>query len=543
MSEAEYADLMLRWVEAMRAYAKFLIQQQGQNAEMAATLTLLELPNLFSLLDAVQIARDAEATIDLATSLHSLLKVLGKPRLIARVGRVRDAAAAALGDAWSHARFEAARTRIEQQSAGGQLREASEGAKALLERARGAGELAYAGADYDVAGACFILAQVMNKAGDSEQALALLDEARLRFEAVGKAEPGRGAERMASVCLLEQGGCLLRLGRLDEAAAASEESIRRREQGGDERGVAVGKSQLGAIRLEQCRYPDALTAYAEARERFTALDEPGSVAVSWHQTGRVHQRAGQSEAAEAAYRQSLAINVDLDDALGQASTLNQLGTLYADALQRREEAVAFYRQAVDRFVQAQDLAGEGRTRNNLGDTLRQLRRLDEARHEIRRANECKSQFGHATEPWTSWSILAGIETDAGDPAAAAQANNQALASYLAYRQAGGENHFQEGRLAVAVTQSLRSGGPAEATLLLGQLAGEPKAAHLRPFSQAMQAIVAGSRDRSLANAPDIDYTMAAEILLLIDTLGQPQPQPQPQPQLQPQPQPQPPPPP
>lgn len=45
-------------------------------------------------------------------------------------------------------------------------------------------------------------------------------------------------------------------------------------------------------------------------------------------------------------------------------------------------------------------------------------------------------------------------------------------------------------------------------------------AHLRP---GLQAIVAGSRDRTLADAPDIYiyYRIAAEILFLIDTLEKP----------------------
>jgi hypothetical protein len=35
---------------------------------------------------------------------------------------------------------------------------------------------------------------------------------------------------------------------------------------------------------------------------------------------------------------------------------------------------------------------------------------------------------------------------------------------------------------------------------------------------SLQAIVAGGRDRNLADAPDLDYSMAAEILFLIETL-------------------------
>ena len=125
---------------------------------------------------------------------------------------------------------------------------------------------------------------------------------------------------MASVCFTEQGVCLLYLGRLDEAAAAYEENIQRAEQLEDARQVAVGKGQLGTVRMQR-RYPEALAAYAEARERFTQLDEPGTVAVFWHQTGMVYQEAGQPEAAEDAYRKSLAIRVRLEDVAGQASTL------------------------------------------------------------------------------------------------------------------------------------------------------------------------------------------------------------------------------
>jgi tetratricopeptide (TPR) repeat protein len=521
MDAAERQALTARWIEAMRAYVEFLEQQRSQNTEVAAALTVLELPNLFALLDLVQRAGDAAATIGLATSLYSLLRNAGRPRLLERVGQVRDAAAAVLGDAWNQARFQAAGTRIEQQLAAGRMREAFDGAKQLLQRARTAGGQAYAGADYDLAGACFLLARVLQSRGGAEHALPLLDEAHQRFEAVAKRLPGAGAERMASVCISEQGDCLLDLGRLDEAAAAYEDNIRRAEQIEDVRQVAVGKGQLGTVRKEQRRYPEALAAYAEARERFTQLDEPGSVSVSWHMTGVVYQAAGQPEAAEDAYRKSLALKVRLGNVPEQANTLLQLGNLYDDELNRPEEAVAFYKQAADKYVEGGDMASEGHVRNNLGDTLRKLGRFDEARQEIRRAIECGSQFGHASEPWKTWSILADIETDASNPAVAAEAQRKAIACYLAYRRDGGENHFPDGRIALAVTQSLLADDPAQAAALLQQRAADPDAAWLLTFIRALQAIVAGSRDRTLADAPDLNCTMAAEILFLIETLENP----------------------
>jgi len=514
------SGLQERWVEAMCEYAGFLVQQRTQNAEVAARLAVLELPNLFALLDLVQRAGDAEASINLTTSLYSLLSMLGKPRLLECVGQVRAAASASLGDTVNHARFQAARTRIEQQLFGGQMREAFKGAQLLLQRARTVGEQAYPGADDDLAMAHFTLARVLKTAGGSEQALPLLDESRQRFEAIAKARANDAAERMANVCIGEKAECFDRLSRFDEAVTAYEENIRRAEQLGDVRQMAVGKGNLGATHTSQRRYPEALAAHAEARERFTQLDEPGAVAVSWHETGRVYQQAGQPEAAEDAYRNSLAINVRLGDVAGQALTLGQLGNLYQTIVARAEEAVAFYRQAADKYIEISDVSGEGRQRNNLAALLRKLCRPAEARQEIRRAIECGAQFGHASSPWMSWSILAVIETDAGNPAAAAKAKGTAIASYLADRSAGGENHDAPGRISLAVTQSLLAADPAQAASLLQQQAPRFEAAGFGGFIRALQAIVAGSRDRTLADASDLDYSMATEILFLIETLEQ-----------------------
>lgn len=522
MDVPERGSLTAPWVEAMGEYAGFLVGQQSQKTEIAATLTVLELPNLFALLEHVQRTGDAAATIALATSLYSLLQVLGKPRLIQRVAQARDAAAATLGAAWNHVRFEAQANRIEQQLGRGRLREAFDGAQELLRRARAAGETAYPDADYDLATACWLLARVLKTAGGSEQALPLLEEAQRRFETIGRERSSNAAERMASVCLTERGDCLRDLGRLDEAGSAYEEAIRRDEQRGSERDVAVGKGQLGTVHMLQRRYKEALEAHEEARGRFTRLDEPGSVAVSWHQTGMVYQRAREPEAAEDAYKKSLALNVRLGNVAGQAGTLGQLGNLYDDVLGRSEEAVAFYRQAADKYVALVDEAAEGRQRNNLGEALRKLRRYDEAREAITRAVERKAQFGHASQPWTTWAILAGIETDAGNPTAAADAKRKAIECYVAYRRDGGENHYTDGRIGLAVTQALLTGDPGAASSLLQQTAASPGlSASLRSFIEALQAIVAGSRDRTLAAAPELDHTMAAEILFLIETLEKP----------------------
>jgi tetratricopeptide (TPR) repeat protein len=177
------------------------------------------------------------------------------------------------------------------------LREALKGATELHQRSLVAGESAYAGADYDIAVACFLLGCVLHRGGAAGQALPLLQDAERRFDAVERQEPGCGAARMASVSMAEQGNCLQDLGRLDEAAKAYEENIRRSEGLEDARQVAVGTFELSSVRVRQRRYPDALVAYEEARKIFENLGEPATVSIAWHQIGMVHEKAGQPEAA------------------------------------------------------------------------------------------------------------------------------------------------------------------------------------------------------------------------------------------------------
>jgi tetratricopeptide (TPR) repeat protein len=517
IESTEREALTARWVEAMRAYARFLQQQQRQNTDLAATLTVLELPNLFALLDLVQRAGDAEATIDLVKSLYGLLRNSGKPRLLERVGQVRDAAAAALGETWNHARFQVQETCIEQHLTNGRLREAFDETRVLLQKLRRIRKDTYEGADYDLAVACWLMARILRAIGQCEQALLLLDETEYRFGAIIGQRDSKAAKGMVSSCSGERGHCLLALGRFEEAASSYETEIRQSQQLQDERAVANARTSLGTVRLMQRRHEEALRVYREALEAFQFLREPAHEAAILHQMGRVFQETGQFEAAEDACRKSLEIEVRIGNIGGQATTLVVLGNL-CDSQGRLDEAAAFSRQAAAKYGAIHDLANEAQTRSNLSDTLRKLGRLDEARHEIRRAIECKQPFGHASEPWKSWNILVEIETHANNPTAAAEAKRKAIACYLAYRRDGGENHTNAGRFCLAVTQPLLAGDPAAAAFLLQQQAPRFEAAGFGGFIRALQVIVAGSRDRTLADTPDLDFWMAVEILFLIETL-------------------------
>ena len=169
--------------------------------------------------------------------------------------------------------------------------------------------------------------------------------------------------------LSDRGHSLTALGRLEEAAAVYIEAIAQDEKRKDKRSVAVGKAQLADVRMLQQCYAEALTLYAEARTLFQALDEPRNVASIWHQIGIVHRQKGNLEQAEHASRQSLALEVQYHNLVGEANSLLELGNLYDD-IGCLEEAETFSRQAAAKFASLHDLLGEGRAHNNLAATLR-----------------------------------------------------------------------------------------------------------------------------------------------------------------------------
>lgn len=525
----ERDSLSAHWIEVMRSFVDYLALEKDGDAQLAAKLTLLELPNVMALLDRAHAAGDAEVTVALTNDLFGLVQFLGKPRILAKIDATREAAANALGSTiWSHARFLAQSTRIEQQLNSGQLSDALAGGRDLYQRALAAGDSAYDGADYDVAIACFLLGRVLDIVGASGQALHLLQEAQSRFETIDNAEDSRSARRMASVSLAEQGNSLMSIGQFEAAANAFEEKIKRAESMDDSRQVATGKFQLGTVRYLQGRYGDALSTYEEARDTFTDLGEPLTVATVWHQIGKVYQNAGRAEAAEQAYRQSLTIKTQEGNVAGQANSLLELGNLYVNFLGRLEDAVTFFRQAADKYIAVNDLAREGTARNNLAVVLLRLDRFDEARTEIHRALACKEPFGHASEKWTTWDIANDVETADGNLEAAATARHKALDLFLAYRRDGGENHSVVGRLCHDVTAALLQPDPNDNdTPTIESVKSQmedlfAEDAGWGPFIPILNQIMDGARHRTLADNAKLSYEMAAEIHVLLDLLGVPE---------------------
>lgn len=513
------------WAKAETELIGFLYQQRSKQPQLAATLTLLDLPNLLPALEHLAEQAPPEQVVVLAGFLETLLSQFGRPKAGTRAGRLRERVARALRD-WSHARCVADSAAIDRLLEAGRFGEAIAAARSLLGLAAAAGEGAFAEAKYDLAMCHARLGRALEMSGEAAAALLRLAEARHRFEALATAGDDAAAG-MVSACLTDQGDCLTDLGRLNEAADTYQAAISLAERQRNPRQLATGKFQLGTVRLLQRGLAEALAAYHEARQVFESLGETRSVAGAWHQIGMVHRSAGQFEPAEQAYKEALRIRVETGDRAGQAASLTELGNLYG-TMGRLEDAVRLHREASEVYVELGDARSEGLACGNAANSLVKLGRLDEARREVLRAIHCFAPFGHVVEPWMAFNILQGLEQAAGNPEAAAEARTRASAAYLAYRLDGGEPSAggMVPGLCAAFAQALAGGNTQEATTLLGELRDRPDLpAYLKPVLPALEAILQGSRDPALAEDPALDYDDAAELLLLLERLEPPTRQP------------------
>jgi tetratricopeptide (TPR) repeat protein len=509
LSSDDIASAQKKWAQGMKSLANFLYKQRSENTQLAAELTLLELPNLMALLDYTRQKEQAEEIVDIAGRIENLLYTLGRRQILQQVVAVRENAQKGL-KAWNNISFNAAKKQIERLLEKGSLGPAQTAAQDLLKKSLVAGEDAYPEAAYNIAMANWLLGRVLERSGASEPALTYLESARTQFDRLGR-DGDKGAQRMVSLCFELQGHCLLQLGRLDKAAADYEECIAIAEKLGDKREAAVGKGQLGTVRYVQKQYAEALTAYESAIQSFESLGEPASVAVIWHQMGMVHEDSKNYPAAETAYRKSLGIKVQQNNKEGEASSLGQLGNLFKK-MGQLEDAVTFYRQAADIHVELGDMAKEGLDRNNLADTFIKLKRYDDARQEILRAIECFKPFGHTVTPWKTWNILCDLEQAQGNETAAKDARDQAVALYMAFRRSGGGKYEYGAQLCDMVGDAIQRGERAKAEAAFGQFGGD-----FQPLIDALRQILDGVRDVQVVEG--LVFMHEVDVRLLLEQLG------------------------
>ncbi len=505
------------WSECLRQLSEFLYKQQSEDSKLADELTLMELPNLIKSMEYVQAQKVPEVSLDRATLFEHLIAHLDKPDIQAKIKAIQVEEKNRSSE-WNPERFETLRLQVEKFLGIGNLPQALSVAQVMLDKCLKSGDQIYDGADHDTAEAYVLLGRVLRMGGASENALQAINEAIKRFEQIASRNDSAPAGIMTSASLAKKGECLLDLGRLDESAAAFEECIRLAEKFNSKKHAAIGKGELGTVRLTQERYEDAIKAHNEAREIFESLDDLNMVAVAYQQTGAVHEEIGQFEEAEQSFKKSLAIAVEQKNLLDQAKNLGRLGSFYAK-VGRTDEAVSFLQQSAEKYVEINNMADEGRVRGNLSITLITLKRYEEARQEVQRAIECFKPYGHSVEPWRALDKLREIELADRNQEAAVQAREQAIQLYLAFRRDGGEDQNPGARLCTLFDDAMGSQPPEEVKKHLDEVAKDPKIPDEgKLLITKLQSVLTGSREKELASDPNLNYIDAAEILFLLEKL-------------------------
>jgi hypothetical protein len=92
-------------------------------------------------------------------------------------------------------------------------------------------------------------------------------------------------------------------------------------------------------------------------------------------------------------------------------------------------------------------------------------------------------------------------------------------SFLTYRRQGGESHATGAQLCAATIRAIQEGKTTQISAELAELTQRPDLPeYLTPLLAALQKILAGSRDLTLADDPALNYDDACELILLLEAL-------------------------
>lgn len=156
------------------------------------------------------------------------------------------------------------------------------------------------GDDVAVANTLTSLAYLTRQAGDLEASAASLIESVAICRRCGEMHG-------LAFALFQLGALAVERGDYDGAAARYIEALDLFRQLGHERDIAWTLSPLGEVYLAQGRYDDARTAFEDARTRLMDLGLRQGIAGVEHLLGQLERRIGSLDAAEAHYRETIAL--------------------------------------------------------------------------------------------------------------------------------------------------------------------------------------------------------------------------------------------
>ena len=372
-----------------------------------------------------------EDAVDFVDSVNLFLKYFGmnqdRDRLIAR-------ATATAGEIGSRSWY------IAQTNAGERLWQAGQpqAAKAIFETVlAGLGETV----SYDRCMTLWRLGQCKESMGQGAQAIA---HHRQAIADLGQLEPSDGVKRQMGVTQTDLGAVLTAAGQFGAARQAYEASLAiKQEIGGDDRGEATVNFQLGTLEMLEGNLKEATQRYQATLAIFQNLGEPASEAAAWHQLGRAYEEGRSWEQAEDAYRRSADLKEQQGNLAGAAGTWNQLA-MVVEGAGKPKEAEAWYRKAIKADREMNNPRDVARDLGNLANLLQTQRsdQLPEARRLAEEALAIQQTLDpDSAEIWKTYSILAKIAQQSGDPATSRAYRKSERQSYAA--NAGSQHELQK----------------------------------------------------------------------------------------------------
>jgi tetratricopeptide (TPR) repeat protein len=190
------------------------------------------------------------------------------------------------------------------------------------------------------------------------------------------------------------GQVLLASGDLNGASEALEASLAIKRQLGDRLGEGNTLSNRGNLRVRQDRVPEALDDFARAASLFIELGQERRAATARFNMVPALARLGRVDEAKAIGAECREVFKKLGDLRGQGAVLGTLGQIQrragdlAGALECSNRALECFRQVADKLA-------EGRELSFLGHTLRALGRMPEALDAFQRSMELGEECGDA----------------------------------------------------------------------------------------------------------------------------------------------------
>ena len=117
--------------------------------------------------------------------------------------------------------------------------------------------------------------------------------------------------------------------RWEDALKTYAQVLTRQQQAEDRVGIARTKNDMASVYLAQREWQQALDLLERSREIFSAAGDPEQESVALNKMAAAQYELGDWKQALEHYETALAIRREMDDQVGEAKTLRNIGMLYA----------------------------------------------------------------------------------------------------------------------------------------------------------------------------------------------------------------------